>query len=92
MSSIEFLCPECEHRHFVEAHDSVGHTVGRCRGCGHTWYRLYDYLYFIEVHRFSTPKEYERARKRGVSFALTTGVLLVLAVAFVAIRMIYSVK
>ena len=57
--SFEFLCPECEGRQFSSSEQPRG-WVGRCRSCGHEWDRDQDYVYFVVLHRFTSPGEYRR--------------------------------
>jgi uncharacterized C2H2 Zn-finger protein len=84
-----FFCPECEGHEFVLV-GATGQEILRCRGCGHQWRRDDDYVYFVLVKRFTSPREYQRyktgADRRDRWFVLILLVVLWLASMFGALR------
>jgi hypothetical protein len=68
---LEFICPECECRQFT-TRTTPGGQIGRCRGCGHEWDRDQDYVYFVLLRRFKSPREYReyQASLTWVYFAI----------------------
>lgn len=68
--NLVFWCPECESHHF----GSSGNK-GRCHGCGHEWDREQDYVYFVEVRRFTSRRIYEWSQKRLGPLAISAVLL-----------------